>query len=82
VQQQIAFDWNRQQLGSTMDVLLDRPLEDQPNVYVGRTYADAPDVDGLVYVTGERCSAGDLMPCEIVTSKGYDLVAAAIGPAR
>ncbi len=81
VQQQIAFDWNRQQHGSSMDVLIDRPLEDQPNVYLGRTYADAPDVDGLVYVTGECCCQGDLTLCEIVTSKGYDLIAVPIGTA-
>ena len=37
----------------------------------------------MVYVTGENCSAGDLMPCEIVASEGYDLVAAAgIPPQR
>ncbi len=82
VQQQIAFQRNQQQLGKTYDVLLDVPVEGESNVWIGRTFADAPDVDGSVYVTGENLAAGQIVPCEIVTSQGYDLVAAAIGKAR
>ena len=81
VQQQIAFDWNAQQLGVAQDVILDTPIEVQPNVWIGRTKADAPDVDGIVYVTGDEThQAGQIVPCEVVTAEGYDLVAAAIGP--
>jgi ribosomal protein S12 methylthiotransferase len=42
---------------------------------VGRTYADAPEVDGVVYVTGENLAPGQVVPCEIVAARGYDLVA-------
>src|SRR5437016_5463350 len=45
--------------------------------WIGRTYADAPDIDGVVYVTGRNLRPGQIVPCEIVASKGYDLVAAA-----
>jgi len=45
-------------------------------------YADAPDVDGVVYVTGEGLRVGSLVPCEIVATSEYDLVAAAIGNPR
>ncbi len=45
--------------------------------WIGRTYADAPDIDGVVYVTGRKLRPGQIVPCEIVASKGYDLVAAA-----
>jgi ribosomal protein S12 methylthiotransferase len=62
-----------------MDVILDAPVPQQPDVWIGRSQADAPDVDGLVYVTGKRLSAGQIVPCEIVTARGYDLVAAALG---
>jgi ribosomal protein S12 methylthiotransferase len=79
VQQQVAFEWNEAQVGRQYDVLIDAAVPDQENVWVGRSYADAPDVDGVVYVTGEGLSTGALVPCEIVARSGYDLAAAAIG---
>jgi ribosomal protein S12 methylthiotransferase len=82
VQQEIAFDYNRKQIGRQRDVILDAPLPGEKNVWIGRTYADAPDVDGVVYVTGKHLKAGQIVPCEIATFKDYDLVAAAIGKPR
>ena len=79
VQQQIAFDWNAQQIGTTQKIILDTPIDGQPNVFIGRTMADAPDVDGIVYVTGDESHrTGQIVSCEIITSEGYDLVAAAV----
>ena len=82
VQQQVAFEWNEAQVGRQVDVLIDSAVPDQENAWVGRSYADAPDVDGVVYVTGEELSVGAIVPCEIVARAGYDLAAAAIGDAR
>jgi len=82
VQQGNAFAWYDAQLGRTHDVILDAPLEGQDNVWIGRTWADAPDVDGVVYVTGENLRAGRIVPCEIVARDGYDLVAAALDQGR
>jgi ribosomal protein S12 methylthiotransferase len=81
-QQSIAFAWNQACVGRTMDVLLDAPLAGETDVWLGRTYADAPDVDGLVYVTGRRLKAGDLVSCEIVAARGYDLAAAPVAKPR
>lgn len=78
-QQQIAFEWNLAQLGRQLDVLVDAPVPAEKNAWIGRSYANAPDVDGVVFVTGERLSTGALVPCEIVATSGYDLVAAAVG---
>ncbi|HEX3872311.1 MAG TPA: radical SAM protein, partial [Pirellulales bacterium] len=82
VQQDLAFAWNEERLGWQCDVLLDVPLAGQRDVWIGRTYADAPDVDSVVYVTGKRLRAGDMVPCEIVGSRDYDLIAAPIGKPR
>jgi ribosomal protein S12 methylthiotransferase len=82
VQQEVAFEWNEAQVGRQLDVLIDAAVPDQEDAWVGRSYADAPDVDGLVFVTGEGLSAGAMVPCEIVARSGYDLAAAAIGEAR
>jgi ribosomal protein S12 methylthiotransferase len=80
VQQEIAFDWNAAQVGRRLDVIIDRALPEEKNTWLGRSYADAPDVDGVVYVTGKRLKPGQIVPCEIVATAEYDLVAAAVGP--
>ncbi|MDE2506646.1 MAG: 30S ribosomal protein S12 methylthiotransferase RimO, partial [Planctomycetota bacterium] len=72
-QQEIAFEFNASLVGRTLDVLID--AVEPRGVAVGRSYADAPDVDGVVYVAGAGLEAGDLIACEIVESRGYDLVA-------
>jgi ribosomal protein S12 methylthiotransferase len=54
----------------------------EKDVWIGRSYADAPDVDGVVYVTGEGLTTGDIAPCEIVASREYDLVGALSGSPR
>jgi len=81
-QQEVAFAWNRAQVGRRHDVLIDTPAPDQPGVWLGRTYADAPDIDGVVYVTGRKLKPGQIVPCEIVATSDYDLVAAPVGNPR
>ncbi len=82
VQQRIAFAWNKRQIGRQLDVILDGQVPGERNAWVGRSYADAPDVDGIVYVTGGGLRAGAIVPCEIVASREYDLIGAACGAAR
>ena len=84
VQQQIAFAALQAQVGRTIDVILDQRVPDEKNVWIGRSPADAPDVDGLVFVTGNQIKlrAGDIVPCEIVATQEYDLVAVAAGKPR
>jgi ribosomal protein S12 methylthiotransferase len=82
VQQQVAFQFNERQIGQCRDVLIDTPLPGEDGVWLGRTYADAPDVDTLVYVTGDGLQPGQIVPCEIVTARDYDLVGVAIGSPR
>ena len=82
VQQDVAFEWNEAQIGRKLDVILDTAVPDEENAWIGRSYADAPDVDGVVYVTGEGLAAGAIVPCEIVARSEYDLVAAAFGEPR
>jgi ribosomal protein S12 methylthiotransferase len=78
----VAFAWNRSQVGRRLDVLIDRDIRGERNAFVGRSYADAPEVDGVVYVTGESLQPGQIVPCEIVAARDYDLIGAAVGKAR
>lgn len=75
-QQDIAFAWGDRQVGRTLDILVDRGIPGEKHAFVGRTTADAPEVDGVVYVTGKGLKPGRIAPCEIVARKGYDLIAA------
>ncbi|MEE8451628.1 MAG: 30S ribosomal protein S12 methylthiotransferase RimO [Thermoguttaceae bacterium] len=78
VQQEIAFAWNQSQVGRRMDVMIDRYIEGEKDACIGRSYADAPEVDGVVYVTGRDLVPGKIVPCEIVATSGYDLIGVAV----
>ncbi len=75
-QQPLAFRRQQAEVGRQREVLLDAPVPDQQDVWMGRTFADAPDIDGVVYVTGPGLRAGQMVRAEIVASQGYDLIAA------
>jgi len=80
IQQQVAFEWNQSRVGTSEEVLIDSPLPEQPGVWIGRTRAEAPDIDGIVYVSGidpdSPIDVGSMVTCEIVAAEGYDLIAA------
>lgn len=77
-QQEIAFAWNAARVGERFDVLIDSDIPGESTAFVGRTYADAPEIDGVVYVTGERLRPGEIVSCEIVATHAYDLVGVAL----
>ncbi|MEX0978339.1 MAG: 30S ribosomal protein S12 methylthiotransferase RimO, partial [Pirellulales bacterium] len=81
-QQQIAFEWNAAQVGRQKEILLDRAVPQEKNAWIGRSAADAPDVDGVVYVTGRKLKAGKFVNCEFVATSDYDLVGVAVGKPR
>ncbi|HWC02800.1 MAG TPA: 30S ribosomal protein S12 methylthiotransferase RimO [Methylomirabilota bacterium] len=68
--------WERQAalLGSVQDVLIDGPSQDPAFAWEGRTGAQAPEIDGVVYVRDRDLAPGRRVPLEIVEVDGYDLV--------
>ena len=78
LQQEIAFEFAESLVGYELDVLIDSET-DEPGVYVGRTFADAPDIDGVVYVEAEQLEPGDMVPVAIAARQDYDLVGAYLG---
>ncbi len=80
IQQASSFEFAESLVGTRQRIVLDAPAPDQPGVWLGRSFADAPDVDAMVYVTETDgpLSVGQLAECEIVQAVGYDLVAAAL----
>lgn len=75
LQQEISADNNRRFLNQTLEVIIDEQDDEDPSIWKGRTYMDAPDVDGLVYVQSKRpLVTGDIIPVRITETKEYDLV--------
>jgi ribosomal protein S12 methylthiotransferase len=72
LQQEIAFEHAERMVGYELDVLIDEEVGE--GVYVGRTFADAPEIDSTVIVTGAELEPGDLVPVEILERDEYDLV--------
>lgn len=74
LQQEIAFDKAQSMIGRTLEVLIEGKLSDE-NAYMGRTYMDAPNVDGYVFVnTSEELMSGDFVPVKITGALEYDLI--------
>jgi ribosomal protein S12 methylthiotransferase len=78
VQQEVAFAWSQAQIGRELDVLIDTVDAEVPGWFLGRSYADAPDIDGTVRVKGKNLHAGDLVRTKITGADGYDLVGRAL----
>ena len=72
--QGISREKESQRVGSLMDVLIEGYLYEE-DVYIGRTYMDAPGVDGNVFVRAqEELISGDIVPVRITGSAEYDLM--------
>ena len=83
-QQRVSLERNRRLVGRTLSVLVEGRVEDKgeapPFRSVGRSYRDAPEVDGLVFVK-EDVPEGSIVKVTVVDALEYDLVAELITPA-
>ena len=74
LQQDIAFDLAEDMIGQEVLVLIEGKVADE-NAYVGRTYKDAPNVDGLIFVnTDEELMSGDFARVKVTGALEYDLI--------
>lgn len=74
-QQKNVFEKNRSLVGTVEKVMIEGLLPEE-NVYVGRTYRDAPDIDGCCFVSSEReLMSGTIIDAVIEKADGYDLIA-------
>lgn len=61
--------------GERLSVLVDAPHGEWPGLYTGRVWFQAPEVDGVTYVSGPEAAPGALVDADIVETREYDLVA-------
>lgn len=74
LQQEIAFDLAEDMVGREVLVMIEGKVADE-NAYVGRTYKDAPNVDGLIFInTDEELMSGDFARVRVTGALEYDLI--------
>ena len=74
LQQEIAFDKAEDMIGRKVLVMIEGKVADE-NAYVGRTYRDAPNVDGLIFInTDVELISGDFAKVKVTGALDYDLI--------
>ncbi|MYZ52945.1 30S ribosomal protein S12 methylthiotransferase RimO [Malikia spinosa] len=79
VAEQVSIERLQRRVGATMQVLVDQALSLGKKGGVGRTYADAPEIDGVVHLlppekASKTYKVGDFIKVRIVGTQGHDLV--------
>lgn len=73
IQQIVSLDYQKKFIGTIQRVLCEG-FDDEKNLYVGRNYANAPDIDGLVYFSSKKyIQTGDFVNVKIKDADEYDL---------
>ena len=74
VQSKISEARMARKIGTIQKVIIDEP-EDEDGVAIGRTTADAPEIDGIIYVTtDEHLNPGDIVDVKVTANQEYDLI--------
>ena len=74
LQEEIIFDKNEEMIGREMMIMIEGKVTDEA-AYIGRSYRDAPDVDGYVFVnTDQELMSGDFVNVRITGAYEYDLI--------
>ena len=63
--------------GESLDILVDAPHDEWPGLHIGRAWFQAPEVDGVTYVSGPGVEPGNVVRAEITETGEYDLTALA-----
>lgn len=74
LQQKIASETQQEMVGKELEVLIETKTFDG-KYYVGRSYREVPDIDGLIYIEMvEKALEGKFVKCKITKASGYDLI--------
>lgn len=73
-QQEVAFAHAESRVGQTLAVIIDGPDPEMPGWYLGRTMADAPDIDPVARIKAKSLESGSIIQADITGFDGYDLL--------
>jgi ribosomal protein S12 methylthiotransferase len=74
-QQEIVLERNRAMKGKTFEVVIAEPAPARRDGWIARSRTQAPDVDGVTFVSGKNLRTGQFVGVTVVGSDGYDLIA-------
>ena len=75
LEQEVIFDKNEEMKGQKLYAFIEGKVADENGVYVGRTYKDAPEVDGYIFVnSSQELMTGDFVRVEVTGAYEYDLI--------
>ena len=74
IQQQISREFLENLVGKTIEVIIDKKSNEQNFQLEGRTYFDAPEIDGTVFLTNNKAEVGEIAKVKIIDAWEYDLV--------
>ena len=74
VQARVSFKQNRRLIGTVEQVLVEGYSDETDLLLKGRSSRQAPDIDGLVYITAGTANVGDIVPVRVTDSSDYDII--------
>lgn len=77
IQAGISAEWLSRFENERLSILVDAPHPDWPGLHTGRAWFQAPEIDGMTYISGPGVEPGALVEADIVECRDYDLVALA-----
>jgi ribosomal protein S12 methylthiotransferase len=74
LQEEVSFDKNESMVGRNLYAFIEGKVADE-NAFIGRTYRDAPNVDGYIFInTEEELMTGDIVKVRVTGAYEYDLI--------
>lgn len=74
LQQEVSYDNNQKMIGTQLEVLVEGYLYEE-NVYIGRSFREAPNVDGFIFLSAEEeIVSGEMVTVRITDANEYDLI--------
>lgn len=77
LQETISREALAELVGTRQEVLVEEPSPEWPGLHTGRVWFQAPEVDGVTYVSGPKVAPGRMVMADIEQAQSYDLVALA-----
>ncbi len=75
LQQKISLNKNRSHVGKIYEALCEQESADSSSIVKARIYSQAPEIDGLTFLSGQKMNSGEFVKVKMIAAKEYDLIA-------
>lgn len=77
LQKKVSRKWLKEFIGKNLEILVENRNPEWDGLFNGRAWFQAPEIDGIVYISGKNVECGKIINAEIIESSDYDLTALA-----